>query len=69
MGDADYILAFQKIVMPIALEFSPDLVISSSLSRCIHSQLLIPLQSLQDLTLPKATTSVNATSPPRATPT
>ena len=28
MGDADYILAFQKIVMPIALEFSPELVIS-----------------------------------------
>lgn len=31
MGDADYILAFQKIVMPIALEFSPDLVMSPSL--------------------------------------
>ena len=30
MGDADYILAFQKIVMPIALEFSPDLVMSQS---------------------------------------
>ena len=30
MGDADYILAFQKIVMPIALEFSPDLVMSES---------------------------------------
>ncbi|KAJ7287455.1 histone deacetylase complex protein [Mycena rebaudengoi] len=27
MGDADYILAFQKIVMPIALEFAPELVI------------------------------------------
>ena len=30
MGDADYILAFQKIVMPIAMEFAPELVISSS---------------------------------------
>ncbi|KAI0769366.1 histone deacetylase complex protein [Trametes elegans] len=30
MGDADYILAFQKIIMPIAMEFSPDLVIISS---------------------------------------
>ncbi|KAI0674933.1 histone deacetylase complex protein [Trametes maxima] len=30
MGDADYILAFQKIVMPIAMEFSPDLVIISA---------------------------------------
>ncbi|KAI0930403.1 hypothetical protein AcV5_007127 [Taiwanofungus camphoratus] len=30
MGDADYILAFQKIVMPIAVEFAPELVIISS---------------------------------------
>ncbi|RDB24986.1 Histone deacetylase clr3 [Hypsizygus marmoreus] len=30
MTDADYILAFQKIVMPIAMEFSPDLVIISA---------------------------------------
>ncbi|KAI0773740.1 histone deacetylase complex protein [Fomes fomentarius] len=30
MGDADYILAFQKIVMPIAMEFAPDLVIISA---------------------------------------
>ena len=29
MGDADYILAFQKIVMPIAMEFAPELVISA----------------------------------------
>lgn len=28
MGDAEYLHAFQRIVMPIALEFSPDLVIS-----------------------------------------
>lgn len=27
-GDGDYIYAFQKIVMPIAYEFAPDLVIS-----------------------------------------
>lgn len=30
-GDGDYIYAFQKIVMPIAYEFNPDLVISRSL--------------------------------------
>ncbi|OSX56322.1 hypothetical protein POSPLADRAFT_1175378 [Postia placenta MAD-698-R-SB12] len=30
MGDADYILAFQKIVMPIAVEFAPELVIISA---------------------------------------
>ncbi|KAK4688388.1 histone deacetylase 6, partial [Tremellales sp. Uapishka_1] len=29
-GDADYIYAFQKIVMPIAYEFDPDLVIISA---------------------------------------
>lgn len=30
MTDADYIHAFQQIVMPIALEFAPELVISMS---------------------------------------
>ncbi|KIK67369.1 hypothetical protein GYMLUDRAFT_1020131 [Collybiopsis luxurians FD-317 M1] len=30
MGDADYIHAFQRIVMPIAMEFSPELVIISA---------------------------------------
>lgn len=29
-GDADYLYAFQKIVMPIAYEFAPDLVIISA---------------------------------------
>ncbi|KAK3709595.1 Histone deacetylase hda1 [Vermiconidia calcicola] len=27
MGDADYVYAFQQVVMPIAIEFDPDLVI------------------------------------------
>ena len=27
MGDGDYMYAFQQIVMPIAQEFNPDLVI------------------------------------------
>jgi len=30
MGDADYMLAFQQIVMPIAIEFDPDLVMISA---------------------------------------
>ncbi|KAF9268927.1 histone deacetylase complex protein [Marasmius fiardii PR-910] len=30
MGDADYIHAFQKVVMPIAMEFAPELVIISA---------------------------------------
>jgi acetoin utilization deacetylase AcuC-like enzyme len=29
VGDADYIYAFQKIVMPIAYEFNPQLVIGT----------------------------------------
>lgn len=29
MGDADYLYAFQQIVMPIAYEFAPDLVIGA----------------------------------------
>lgn len=29
MTDADYIHAFQKVVMPIAMEFAPELVIST----------------------------------------
>lgn len=33
MGDAEYIYAFQRIIMPIAMEFSPDLVISTFI-RC-----------------------------------
>ncbi|CAA7259140.1 unnamed protein product [Cyclocybe aegerita] len=30
MGDAEYIYAFQKVVMPIAMEFAPELVIISA---------------------------------------
>jgi histone deacetylase 6 len=30
MGDADYIFAFQQVVMPIAIEFDPDLVMISA---------------------------------------
>lgn len=30
VGDADYIYAFQKVVMPIAYEFNPQLVIGIS---------------------------------------
>lgn len=37
MGDADYMLAFQQIVMPIAYEFDPDLVISTYFPRNLRS--------------------------------
>lgn len=33
MGDADYMYAFQRIVMPVAQEFDPDLVISTYMCR------------------------------------
>lgn len=29
MGDADYLYAFQSIIMPIAYEFAPDMVMST----------------------------------------
>jgi len=34
MGDADYLYAFQRVIMPIAYEFAPDLVIGA---RRVHS--------------------------------
>ncbi|KAI5787096.1 histone deacetylase Clr3 [Geopyxis carbonaria] len=30
MGDGDYVYAFQKVIMPIAMEYNPDLVIVSA---------------------------------------
>ena len=38
MTDADYIHAFHKVIMPIALEFAPELVISKKHS-CQNSNL------------------------------
>lgn len=32
MGDAEYLYAFEKIVLPIAYEFAPELVISEYLA-------------------------------------
>lgn len=62
MGDADYIHAFQKIVMPIAMEFAPELVISrrshTSLTPQLKSTGQFPLVSM----LPKATTWENVLS-------
>jgi len=34
--DGDYIYAFQKLVMPIALEYNPDFVIGEHYSTCIR---------------------------------
>jgi histone deacetylase 6 len=30
MTDADYLHAFQRVIMPIAMEFAPELVISTA---------------------------------------
>ena len=35
MNDADYLYAFQKIVMPIAYEFAPDFILGKSAWRCV----------------------------------
>lgn len=35
VGDADYIYAFQKVILPIGLEFAPDLVMSKSTQTAI----------------------------------
>lgn len=40
MGDGDYMHAFQQVVMPIAREFNPDLVIGKiTLSHCLEMRL------------------------------
>ena len=46
MGDADYIYAFQQIVMPIAYEFAPDIVLGESARESlIEPELTIPPDS------------------------
>lgn len=59
MGDADYLYAFQQVVMPVAYDFNPDLVISKSsvsnkTSKAERRQLLL------DLMLPLVTNLVVA---------
>ena len=41
MGDADYLYAFHKIVMPIAIEFAPELVISKLALEVRESRLMV----------------------------
>lgn len=66
MGDADYIHAFQSIVMPIAMEFAPELVISTEMStNCLHSE-PTSVQFRPALTRQRETTSESARSPPPA---
>ncbi len=62
MKDADYIHAFQKIVMPIAMEFAPQLVISEFQAPSFYAYMLIQPQSLPDLMPQKATSWASAMS-------
>lgn len=39
MGNAEYVYAFNNVIMPIALEFDPDLVISKSSLECEQAEL------------------------------
>ena len=41
MGDADYLYAFEKIVMPIAYEWAPEMVISKRLFKDEQRRILI----------------------------
>lgn len=66
MGDADYLYAFQQIVMPIAYDFNPDLVISQFLLlRCRFDayffQLLLASMLLLEISLGVASSLQHAT--------
>lgn len=40
MGDAEYIAAFQQVVMPIAYQFNPELIlISAGFDACVGDPL------------------------------
>lgn len=57
MGDADYIYAFQQVIMPIAYEFAPDIVLG-------EHRALYPTRGVTNLSYSQ---SPLATTPPRAT--
>ena len=61
MGDADYLYVFHHIVMPIAMEFSPELVFGNYLP-ALGTHSLIPSQYPQDSMLQMGTTLENVTS-------
>ena len=51
MEDADYLYVFHNIVMPIAMEFSPELVFSETVFQCRYTHSLTSPQYLQVSTL------------------
>ncbi len=62
MGDADYLYAFQQVVIPVAYDFDPDLVISESsgYNEIGTTEMLVQLR--RDLMLQLAINSVDASS-------
>jgi len=65
MGDADYLLAFQHVVMPVAYDFDPDLVISKA-SKDLLYYVAKALQLLPASTLLTVISSAVASSHPLA---
>lgn len=72
-NDADYLYAFQRLIMPICYEFAPDLVLGRSPTSCpsmVWLTISTPSpQSRLDSTLPGETCWEDAMSPRQATPT
>lgn len=74
MRDADYIAAFQKVVMPIAYEFRPDFVLGKAFgsSRVLRQKVKLCLLSVTQfplaLMLRKETSWADVTSPQVDTP-
>lgn len=62
MGDADYLYVFNSIVMPIALEYAPELILSEIIHQIHSAHSLISSQFQRASTPQKGTTSGNVLS-------
>jgi hypothetical protein len=65
MGDAEYIYAFQKVIMPIAMEFAPELVISKLLQSSFVTFRHFYFQFLRDSMPPPEMSLENVSFPPQ----
>jgi hypothetical protein len=59
MGDADYLYVFYNVVMPIAMEYAPELVFGEIIPQYHRTHSLIPPQYLRVSTLQMGMTSEN----------
>lgn len=55
MGDADYMYAFRNVVLPIAAEFDPDLILGKCPGKSASLRVAETWQCRPALTPPKAT--------------